>query len=133
MSLYTPAKPEIPTSTPAPTPAEKNHELAPEWFTIAFPRDKVIAPEAEAKLYVTATVDERARRRQAELERLGRPAGLEAAKSDIEARDARDRSRAVAPLTIAADAFILDTTSLGVSEAVAAAIEAVESRRTFGS
>jgi cytidylate kinase len=90
----------------------------------------VIAPEAEAKLYVTATVDERARRRQAELERLGRPAGLEAVKSDIEARDARDRSRATAPLTIAADAFILDTTGMGIDDAISAAVDAVEAARS---
>jgi cytidylate kinase len=88
----------------------------------------VIAPEAEAKLYVTATAEERARRRQAELERLGRPLPFAEVLADIEARDARDRGRAAAPLVMADDAFRLDTTGMGVEAAIAAAVEAVEGR-----
>jgi CMP/dCMP kinase len=87
----------------------------------------VIAPEAEAKLYVTASAEERARRRHAELERLGRPLPYADVLGDIQARDSRDRSRAAAPLTVAPDAFVLDTTALDVEGAIAAAVAAVES------
>jgi cytidylate kinase len=86
----------------------------------------VIAPEAEAKLYVTASAEERARRRHAELERLGRPAAFEVVLADIRARDERDQSRSAAPLVVAPDAFVLDTTGLDVEAAIAAAVEAVE-------
>ena len=94
----------------------------------------VIAPEADAKLYVTASADERARRRHAELDRLGRPLPFEDVLADIRARDERDRNRAAAPLVVAADAFVLDTTELGVEAAIEAAFEAVEAsaRRNRG-
>jgi cytidylate kinase len=92
----------------------------------------VIAPDADAKLFVTASAEERARRRHAELERLGRPLPFEAVLADIKARDARDRGRAAAPLVMADDAVRLDTSAMGVDEAVAAAIAAVEERLAAG-
>jgi cytidylate kinase len=88
----------------------------------------VIAPHADAKLFVTASAEERAARRAAELDRLGRPLPFEEVLSDILARDARDSGRAVAPLVMAADAERLDTTGMGVEAAIAAAIAAVERR-----
>ena len=88
----------------------------------------VIAPEADAKLYVTASVDERARRRRAELERLGRALTFEAVRADIEARDARDSGRSAAPLAMAPDAILLDTTGMDAARAIAAAIGAIEKR-----
>ncbi|MBV7257565.1 (d)CMP kinase [Pacificimonas sp. WHA3] len=89
----------------------------------------VIAPDAAAKLFVTAGIDERARRRTAELAARGHDAELEAVKTDLIARDERDRDRDVAPLRPAPGATILDTTALGIEDAVAAAIEAVEAAR----
>ncbi len=85
----------------------------------------VIAPNADAKLYVTADVRERARRRAREL------AGVDVAviEADLIARDERDTARAAAPLAIASDAFVLDTTCLGVEEAIDAALKAVEAAR----
>ena len=88
----------------------------------------VIAPEAEAKLFVTATPEERARRRHAELLRLGLHPHYEDVLADIRARDERDSGRAMAPLTRAEDAVLLDTTNLDADAATAAAIAAVEAR-----
>jgi cytidylate kinase len=85
----------------------------------------VVCPEANVKLFVTASVDERARRRAAELAARGEPADVAAVRADIEARDARDRSRPVAPLAAAADAILLDTTELDIEAAVAAAARLV--------
>lgn len=86
----------------------------------------VIAPEAEVKLFVTATVEQRARRRW--LEMTGREIEIPLAEieRDIARRDERDINRKDAPLKAAADALILDTTRLGKDEAIAAAIAAVE-------
>ncbi len=90
----------------------------------------VIAPEAEAKLFVTATPEVRAERRFKELTKAGRTVHLEDVLIDIRARDERDSSRSAAPLKQADDAVVLDTSALGVEEAVAAAIAIVE--RTLG-
>ena len=85
----------------------------------------VIAPDADAKLFVTADPEVRARRRFEELERLGMPLPFGDVLADIEARDARDRSRATAPLARAEDAYLLDTSKLAVDAAVEEAIAAV--------
>jgi cytidylate kinase len=86
----------------------------------------VIAPHADAKLFVTASPQVRAERRHRELEALGVPMQFEAVLADILARDARDSHRATAPLRQAEDAVLLDTGGLSVEEAIARAIEAVE-------
>ena len=88
----------------------------------------VIAPHADAKLFVTASAEVRARRRFEELQRMGLSAHLEDVLIDIKARDERDRSRAAAPLQAAEDSYRLDTSALGVEAAVAEAIAAVEQR-----
>jgi cytidylate kinase len=93
----------------------------------------VIAPEASAKLFVTASPEERARRRFRELVGRGEltddGAGYDAVLADIQRRDARDSGRADAPLLVAADAVVLDTTTLDIAAAYAAALAAVEARR----
>ena len=86
----------------------------------------VICPQAEVKIFVTAAPEVRAARRQAELAALGETADEAVILADILRRDARDESRAVAPLKPAPDAHVLDTTALDVDAAVAAAIEIVE-------
>ncbi len=88
----------------------------------------VIAPDAPAKLFVTAAVEVRAARRAAELTRAGRALPLDVVLADIRARDARDSGRTAAPLTRAADAVLLDTSKLSIAEAVARAIALVEAR-----
>jgi CMP/dCMP kinase len=84
----------------------------------------VICPEAEAKLFVVASDTARAARRQAELG----AESFEAVLADLQARDARDATRDVAPMVAAADALLLDTTDLSIDAAVAEAVAYVESR-----
>jgi cytidylate kinase len=86
----------------------------------------VIAPEAAAKLFVTASPEVRARRRCEELRRMGLSAHFEDVLIDIRARDERDSKRAAAPLQAAADAHMLDTSKMDIEAAVAEAIAAVE-------
>ena len=88
----------------------------------------VIAPEAGVKLYVTASVAERARRRWLEMTGRGIDVPLAAIERDIAARDARDMGRKDAPLKAAGDALVLDTTHFGRDAAIEAAIEAVLAR-----
>lgn len=86
----------------------------------------VIAPEAQAKLFVTASVAARAMRRFLEMRESGRTAVLAEIAADLVARDARDRDRAAAPLVAAAGAAVLDTSALDREAAVVAAIGLVE-------
>ena len=91
----------------------------------------VIAPDADAKLFVTASVDARAHRRWSEMiGRLGADAAppLAAIAADLAARDARDTQRADAPLKPATDAVLIDTSGMDVNAAIAAAIGAVRAR-----
>ena len=90
----------------------------------------VICPDARVKLFITASPEERARRRHRELDARGEAASLAAILADIQARDARDASRAAAPLRAAADAVVLDTTELDADEAFAAARAVVDRART---
>jgi cytidylate kinase len=86
----------------------------------------VICPDAPVKLFVTADVAERARRRVKELQDRGQAAIYETVLEDLKQRDARDSQRAVAPLKPAADAFLLDTSALDADQALAAALAAIE-------
>ena len=92
----------------------------------------VICPGAPAKLFVTATPEVRAARRQKELAGRGEPAPFDGILADIRRRDARDSGRSDAPLKAAEDAFILDTSALTIDEALAAAIAIVERRQAAG-
>ncbi|WP_284125770.1 (d)CMP kinase [Parerythrobacter aestuarii] len=86
----------------------------------------VIAPEAEVKLYVTASVQERARRRWLEMTGREVEISLDAIEQDIAKRDARDIGRADAPLRAAPDALVFDTSHFDRDQAIAEAIAAVE-------
>jgi len=88
----------------------------------------VIAPHADAKLFVTASAEVRAERRFAELRGMGLDVHLDAVLNDIRARDERDSARSAAPLRRADDAALLDTNELGIEAAIAAAISLVEQR-----
>lgn len=89
----------------------------------------VIAPDADAKLFVKATPTIRAQRRHAELRRNGIMASLDKVLADIRARDERDTKRADAPLVAAPDAAVLDTSFLSIEAAVEKAIQLVEAQR----
>ena len=86
----------------------------------------VVCPRADVKLYVTASPEERARRRFRELEASGAPETYGEVLEDIRRRDARDRSRRAAPLKPARDAVLLDTTELDAEAAFARALLVVE-------
>lgn len=88
--------------------------------TVAEGRDMgtVIFPDARLKVFLDATVDERARRRVADLRGLGRADAVEEVRAQLAERDARDSGRAVAPLRRAPDAVVLDTTDLAFEEVV---------------
>jgi len=86
----------------------------------------VIAPGADVKLFVTASIEVRARRRLAELLSRGMATHLEDVVIDLKARDARDSSRSAAPLAQADDAMLLDTSDMDIDAAIAAAIMLVE-------
>jgi cytidylate kinase len=88
----------------------------------------VIAPDAPAKLFVTATPEIRARRRFLELTTAGRDVTEGQVLADIEARDARDMGRADAPLRRAPGSDLLDTSELDIAAAVQKAVELVSQR-----
>lgn len=92
----------------------------------------VIAPEADAKLFVIASVAARAERRFKEMQAAGKPVILAEIAADLELRDERDRSRTEAPLVAAPSAVILDTSELDRDAAIAAAIAIVEAKRQIG-
>ena len=89
----------------------------------------VVCPNADVKIFVTATPEVRARRRAAEYKAQGRNIDEAAVLADIRKRDERDQSRAAAPLKRAADAHLLDTTHLDIDAAIRAAIDIVEASR----
>jgi cytidylate kinase len=89
----------------------------------------VIAPEAPAKLFVTATPQTRARRRWLQLSGRGDPITFEAMLADIQRRDERDAGRGSAPMVQAADAVLLDTTDMDIESAFDAARRIVEAAR----
>ncbi len=89
----------------------------------------VIAPEATAKLFVTASVQARAMRRFLEMQSIGRVVALAAIEADLTTRDARDRHRPIAPLVAADSAVVLDTSELDREAAITAAIAIVEKLR----
>ncbi|MFT6089511.1 (d)CMP kinase [Sulfitobacter sp.] len=88
----------------------------------------VICPDAQVKLFVTATSKVRAQRRFAELAAKGFDGTFEEVLADVEARDARDSTRAEAPLKPAEDAVEMDTSTMDISTAVARAIELIAAR-----
>jgi len=88
----------------------------------------VIAPQADVKLFVTASPEVRARRRLNELEQRGMHAHYDDVLADIRARDERDSTREFAPLKPAADALLLDTSNFDVEAAIAEAVRLTEER-----
>lgn len=92
----------------------------------------VVCPTADVKLFVTATPEERARRRHLELVARDERADFTAILDDIRRRDERDASRAAAPLRAAEDAVVLDTTSLDADAAFRTAVEMVDAARGRG-
>jgi cytidylate kinase len=88
----------------------------------------VVAPNARAKLFVTASPEVRAERRVRELLERGLPAHYDDVLADVRARDERDSTREVAPLKQADDAMLLDTSTLDIDQAVAEAIRVIDEK-----
>lgn len=89
----------------------------------------VICPDADVKLWIDAAVEERARRRQAELAAAGQSLTLAEMIAELKARDARDASRADAPMQRAPDAHLIDTTDLTIDAAVEQARAVIDAVR----
>jgi cytidylate kinase len=89
----------------------------------------VICPNADVKIFVTATPEARARRRAIEFKTLGQEIDETAVLVDIKKRDERDTKRSISPLKQATDAHLLDTTHLAIDAAIRAAIDIVEATR----
>jgi cytidylate kinase len=89
----------------------------------------VICPEADVKIFVTATPKVRAHRRALEYQAAGQRIDEAAVLADIRKRDERDQNRAAAPLKQASDAHLLDTTDMDISTTIRAAIDIVEATR----
>ncbi len=88
----------------------------------------VVFPKAAAKIFLDASAEERARRRQHQLQGKGVNVTFEQLLSEIQERDDRDRNRAVAPLRPASDALELDSTSLSIDEVIEQALTFIESK-----
>nr|WP_235031284.1 (d)CMP kinase [Geminicoccus flavidas] len=91
----------------------------------------VVCPDATVKLWVTASVEERAFRRHAELQRRGENASFPAVLEEMRERDRRDGGRAVAPMVVAPDARVLDNTDMDPEAAFWAAVAMVEEARAL--
>ena len=90
----------------------------------------VVFPQATLKVFLTATAEERARRRYKQLIEKGIPANISTLLQDLQERDARDSARSVAPLQKSADAELLDTTELSIDQAVHSVLAWFHARRT---
>ena len=88
-----------------------------------------VLPDATAKIYLTASVEERARRRFLELQEKGMPANMEAIEADIISRDHRDMTREISPLRQAEDAVLVDASQMTIEEVTNAVIREFENRK----
>ena len=109
---------------------EMQRQLARTYNVIMDGRDigTVVLPDADVKIFLTASLDARAQRRTLELEQRGTPQPFEAVKADIEQRDWNDTHRPTAPLKQAEDAVLLDTTELTFAESEAAIIKIIQEK-----
>lgn len=109
---------------------DKQRELAAAGSSVLDGRDigTTVLPNAEVKIFMTASVEERARRRHEENTAKGTASELETIQEEIAERDLKDSTRAVSPLIKADDAIELDTTNLSIDEAVEQILEMVKER-----
>ncbi|MCU4581422.1 (d)CMP kinase [Acinetobacter gyllenbergii] len=87
-----------------------------------------IFPEAQAKIYLTASAESRAERRVKQLQGMGLDAKISDILSNIQARDKRDMERSVAPLKPAEDAYIIDSSTIGINEVFQLMVNYIDSR-----
>ena len=108
----------------------KQRALAREGGVVMEGRDitTVVLPDADIKFFITASLEERARRRYTQRLERGLPADLAAIEQELAERDRRDSERPTAPMRIAPDAIVIDTTDLDVDTSVALVIRLVQAR-----
>jgi len=109
----------------------RQREVSGEQDTVAEGRDigTVVFPEAEVKVYLTASAEERARRRKSDLAAQGHAVEQGEVQARLERRDTYDSTRAISPLEAAADATLVDTTGLDVEQVVDAIVALSEAAR----
>ncbi len=109
---------------------DMQRDMARKYSVIMDGRDigTVVLPDADVKIFLTASAEARAERRCLELEKKGMPTPYEEVLRDIRYRDEQDSGRAAAPLKQAEDAVLLDTTELDFEQSVAAACRIIESK-----
>lgn len=109
---------------------QRQRDFASEKGLIADGRDMgtVVFPEAQIKLFLDASAEERAKRRVKQLQSKGFNANFNEILAEIKERDFRDRNRAVAPLVPAADALLLDSTNLSIDEVIQQALDYISSK-----
>jgi len=109
---------------------KRQRDLAKDGSIVAEGRDttSVVFPNADLKIFLDASIEERARRRQLELVRKGISTDFEELKKDIIERDKRDSGRENSPLTKMADAVVIDTTSLTIEDQVERIIRLIKAR-----
>lgn len=97
---------------------QRQHDFRESPGLVADGRDMgtVVFPDAELKIYLTASVEERAERRLKQLQQKGMSANLADLQDSIQARDEQDMNRSVAPLVPADDAIVIDSTSMSIDE-----------------
>ncbi len=88
----------------------------------------VVLPEADCKVFLTASAEVRAQRRCRELEQRGTPQEYESVLADMRCRDEQDRNRTVAPLKQAEDAVLLDTSEMDFEESAAALLRLIKEK-----
>lgn len=92
----------------------------------------VVLPDAEVKIFLTASVEARAQRRYRELQERGQDVTLEGVRADIERRDSQDRNRPIAPLRQAGDAVLLDTSSMTLEASIDAVLRLITGKTGVG-
>jgi cytidylate kinase len=109
---------------------ERQHAFRQPPGLVADGRDMgtVVFPDTRLKVYLTASADERTKRRHKQLIEKGIPATIESLLQDLKERDARDSGRADAPLAVAPDALVLDTTGMPIIDAIGAVVAAYRKR-----
>jgi cytidylate kinase len=109
---------------------ERQRALAGQGGVVMEGRDigTVVFPNADVKIYLDASAEERARRRASDAAHTGAQAGQAAVAAAIEARDRSDKTRTASPLTLASDAVLIDTTDMPIDEVVASVMAIVRER-----
>lgn len=110
---------------------DRQRELAAEGGVVMDGRDigTVVLPDAQLKIYLDADLDERARRRHEEILRRGETTPYDHVRAELHHRDERDRNRSVAPLRVADDAVVVDSTEMTIRQAVERVLSLAQERR----